>query len=116
MASKTALAWAAGFLDGEGSFLVSDRKHRQRRRSTSKYSYFRISASQKDSRVLHKLRAILGGKIYGPHSYKRKNRTEIRFQFQIDGDSARAAYVCIKPFLSEMKKSQAKAALSFLRG
>lgn len=69
---KTDLAWAAGFLDGEGHFYAT--KNQYARRSNGKigaksYSYFKIATVQSHIDVLNRLKRIIGGSISGPYDY-----------------------------------------------
>lgn len=59
MVSMTDLHWAAGFLDGEGSFCVSSRK---------KSHQVSVQATQRTRPSLEKLQRLFGGNIYTvPH-------------------------------------------------
>lgn len=53
------LAWAAGFIDGEGCFSI-------KRRKTKPTPSFRIV--QVDPRPLQRLQAVIGGSLTGPTS------------------------------------------------
>ena len=105
MKSKYDLAWAAGFFDGEGSFIFSkSRKHR----STS------ISISQADRFVLDKFRDIVDcgtvGGPYGPYN----NGISIKPQYKFRVNSLREfniVYRSIKPWLSPIKIAQAELVL-----
>jgi hypothetical protein len=61
-------AWAAGFLDGEGSFQLKSR------RGGLDYSPY-INAAQIDLRPLEKLADLLGGKIYERPTPKKENHS-----------------------------------------
>jgi hypothetical protein len=89
--------WAAGFLDGEGSFLAV-KNHRNRGIS------LRSQANQVDRRPLDRLAAALGGRVTGPMS-NGKGRTPM---FRWLGDRHSASKVL--PFLSEPKLDQLDAA------
>ena len=57
--SKTDLAWAAGFIDGEGSFFIG-------RTRQGKWRYFRVQlkVTQADIRPLKRLQQMFGGYVY----------------------------------------------------
>lgn len=66
------LMWLAGFLEGEGSFLVSDSKqksnHLQSRSDGYRYLSIRIVGPSCDLDVLERVQSIAGGKIFGPYA------------------------------------------------
>lgn len=89
------LAWCAGLFDGEGSTSVLKAQR-------DKYSYIRLSVSQKDNRVLQKFQSILGcGKIY-----KAKKRNIHSFDVYIQ-EQVIDVLNKLWPYLSEVKKEQA---------
>jgi len=90
------LAWAAGFYDGEGSTFL------QRPRKTVKLI---LTVSQKDTRVLLKLKRILGGGIYGPYG----GRPCAAWILQ--GENAYQALMAMWPHLGAAKREQAAVAL-----
>lgn len=71
--TRETLAWAAGFLEGEGSFCFTCRKGK-----TRDYYLLSIQAGQhkRSVDVLYKLQSILGGTISGPY----KNSTDKKGQ------------------------------------
>lgn len=95
------LAWAAGFIDGEGSFGV------QRNPGRKKLLY--LQASQCDRRVLDRLQSALGlGKVYGPYQGRRKGHNSY-YYFRLTGPNTHEAARKIWPWLSEVKKEQYEA-------
>ena len=62
MIPATDLAWAAGFLDGDGHFCFTGPRKWGRGRIV-------IGATQVRREPLERLQAILGGKIWGPHKF-----------------------------------------------
>lgn len=54
---QTALAWAAGFLEGEGSFMYTGGRHT-------------IQAAQSNKQPLVRLRRLMGGWVHGPYHYR----------------------------------------------
>lgn len=106
---QTDLAWAAGFIDGEGSFVaVKPRlvpsKHGMR---IKRYPYVVLSVDQVDVRVLKKLQKILGGTISGPYTY-RGNRPKHQFHLYKNTESA---YRELYPYLGAVKRKQGAIAL-----
>ena len=76
MEDQLFLAWAAGFFDGEGCVLVSERFNKGGGDST--FQLF-VSVTQQDTRALHKLRERFGGNVTPDKAalrgYERKNGT-----------------------------------------
>ncbi len=67
--------WFAGFVDGEGCFLIS-RDNRQNPKSSYRCQ-FKIALRNDDRRVLELIRENLGfGKIYARPAYLTRNRNE----------------------------------------
>ena len=62
--SMHSLEWACGFLEGEGSFLVTGRHPR-----------IVISAGQTHREPLDALRSILGGAVFGPYDPRNPNHS-----------------------------------------
>lgn len=69
--SKTDLAWAAGFIDGEGCIRIA--KTNTRDKISKRYSLM-ITAPQTDSRPIYKLQKMFGGTIteYDKGIYKKQ--------------------------------------------
>lgn len=98
------LAWAAGFMDGEGHFGVKKEVGR-------KHALFMFRTGQIDRQVLDRLRAAVdAGKVYGPYPRKGLNQKPFH-NFNIFGDEAVKAYQQIYPYLSLVKRAQGDAAL-----
>ena len=98
MASDVELAWAAGFFDGEGSTSVLSTKR-------DKYTYLRMSVSQKNPQLLEKFLSIVGcGKIY-----KSNQRPIHSWDCYIEKD-CESVLALLWPFLGEQKKHQADKA------
>lgn len=100
------LAWAAGFFDGEGSTCL--RLHRPKRLGNSPNPVLYLCVSQKDRRALDRFRAALGGvgSIYGPDKRAGIHR------FQVGQRKARRAVELMWPWLGEVKREQAIAAIA----
>lgn len=54
------LYWAAGILEGEGSFVVRKASRNQKQR------YLRTQCQMNDEDVIHRLCCVLGGRMNGP--------------------------------------------------
>lgn len=89
------LAWCAGLFDGEGSTSVLKTQR-------DKYSYIRLSLSQKDRRVLDKFKTIMSfGKIY------KATKREIHSYDVYKQEEVIEVLNKMWPYLSEIKKLQA---------
>lgn len=88
------VAWAAGFIDGEGCFWIN----RQIRKGRTRLTHFvGISAFQLKIEPLEKLQRIFGGKIYKAIT-DRPNQVD-GHQWRISGPDARLTAQALKPFL-----------------
>jgi hypothetical protein len=97
------IAWAAGFLDGEGNF----NSYRQRTAATYRY---RIQCTQVARQPLDRLQVALGGKVYGPYGPYASNK-QAYFQWTVEGESARGATEKLMPYLCDVKAEQARSAM-----
>lgn len=108
--SREDLAWAAGFLDGEGYFGM----HYTHGRPTDKRLYGQpmIEAAQVDRRVLDRLQKTLQmGKVRGPYQKKKASYSE-SYLFQLWGfESTQTAIALLWPWLSPVKREQAATVL-----
>lgn len=93
------LYWAAGFMEGEGSFKFQ------------KPGGLAITAAQVQKQPLDRLQAILGGSITGPHLPKNPKH---HAQYHWQASSARAAGMMMTLFslLSPKRKEQVRLALA----
>jgi hypothetical protein len=87
-------AWAAGFLEGEGSFVDS---------GTSP----RVYAPQKDPEALERLLALFGGSV----RQQVNGRATPIYQWAVNGEKARAVIAGVYPFLTARRREQADRAL-----
>lgn len=86
----SSIAWAAGFLEGEGSFIMS--------RKTG--DSLTVSAPQKDREPLDKLQSIFGGKINGPY----KNLPCLNWT--VHGSAAAGIMMTVYPFMSLRRRNK----------
>jgi hypothetical protein len=91
------IAWAAGFLEGEGYF----------------YSRARVSirAAQVQLEPLEKMRSILGGKVNGPYQPKQPNHRPF-YDWQLNGHHAIAAMMTLYTLMSPKRKEAIRVAIS----
>jgi hypothetical protein len=103
-------AWAAGFIDGEGSVRI--RHIHNKRKNTHSYGVS-LSASQIVREPLEKLELMFGGAtcLKAPVEYQRATHAPY-YTWMNTGTSAVAAIQVILPWLT-VKREQAKLALEF---
>lgn len=109
--TREELAWAAGFIDGEGHIGTHEC---QKSRPTDQRNYVAISinVSQCNRQPLDRLQKTLElGKVWGP--YKKKNKTHSDFYlFSVTGiERTQQALAKIWEWLGDIKKVQATEAL-----
>ena len=100
------VAWAAGFIDGEGCIGIAFAK-----RGNGGYN-LSLRVSQTVRKPLEKLQAMFGGSIY---SYQRKSHYKPAWTWNVYGNTARAIVRKLLPYL-EVKARQASIALVFPAG
>jgi hypothetical protein len=111
--SRLERAWAAGFLDSEGSFGLI---HHHRRRRGPDWYVIRASASQNGTAervpdVLIRLQLALGGV-----GRIERHGDEDDHKWQVEGGPAIAAIIeRLGPWLGSTKRDQARAALDIFR-
>ena len=91
------LAWAAGFLEGEGTFLTNNRSGQAK-------------ASQVQREPLERLARFFGGSITLVHKNRRPNESNI-YHWSVSGARARGVMMTLFPFLSPRRQSQIAFAL-----
>jgi hypothetical protein len=94
------LAWATGFLDGEGAFYT--RLHTGRR--ARYYSNIRVEANQKAPELLHGLVQLFGGKVAAHKAV---------WRWYVSGPRAAGVMMTLYsfPILSAKRKKQIRKAL-----
>lgn len=96
----TSIAWAAGFLEGEGSFLRNK-------------GYAKIRATQKDREMLDRLCELFGGTVcldYGP-ARRESGRCPL-WQWQIYGEKAERVMRSVMPYMSTKRSETIALALN----
>ena len=96
------LAWVAGFLEGEGSFVLNRDRPRMR-------------ACQVDLQCLELLQFLFGGSIQTDKKL-RSPRSQPLHEWVLDGVRARDLMTQLHPFMSDRRKDQITHALSGRRG
>ena len=99
--SKTNIAWAAGFLDGEGCFSF----YKNRKGSIN----FQVDAGQMDDWPLRKLTGILGGQV---HLIRNSNHGNMIWKWYASGARARGIMMTLFSFLSPRRQEKIKLILS----
>jgi len=101
MTTDTELAWAAGFLDGEGHFGFY-KSGRSRGR-------LHIEAAQVRREPLDRLQTYLGGRVYGPYKHGHK---QDYYQWMVDNiEKCMEIIALLRPYLSAPKIEQADLSL-----
>lgn len=97
------IAWAAGFLEGEGSF-------------THTGTAERVSASQVDTEPLHRLQRLFGGKLSGRTNQRGfglfGNPAQYIHRWTVNSARARGVALTVYTFLSARRQEQVKAMLA----
>lgn len=113
MSKSHRLAWAAGFIDGDG-FITIQRRNQKVGDKTYESLYLRVGACQSSKVPLEELKKIFGGSIRGknngpnPLGYDRKPQ----WVWTLSTNSAKEALVCLLPYLIH-KKEVALLAIEF---
>jgi hypothetical protein len=103
--TREGLAWAAGFFDGEGSFMVV--------RNNGSHSP-RLTVGQTDPRPLYRFMAVFNGigNVRGPYTRAKANHSPIWY-YSVDGfEKVQALMAMMWPFLCGPKKRQATEMMS----
>ncbi len=90
------LLWAAGFLEGEGSFM------------TCGYQSHQVTAAQVQREPLERLQASFGGAI---RMSLRESPRQAVYRWQCSGSRARGVMLTLYRFLSPRRQGQVRAAL-----
>lgn len=107
--SSLKLAWAGGFVDGEGCVsVVWQRFNRSSRRATMR---IRLDVAQNDLQVLEHLQSILNEQSHINKVKRRVAHNRQMYSLGFDGAHALAAIAKISPFLCR-KKQQAEVLMA----
>lgn len=98
------IAWLAGFLEGEGSFIAYTWKGRPT------YYAPRIQVVSTDIDVMEKACKIMGSKLYGPYCYMEGKKKH--WQTQVNNKKAAEIMLLILPFMGERRSIKIKELLS----
>lgn len=103
--SDVDLSWTAGFLEGEGSFLVNHNSGRDRR------SYPRVVATQADGEMLERLQGWFGGSVRRddrgePHRSQNHFSKRPIFVWTLTGDNSLRLMLALRPFMSRRRQAQ----------
>ena len=104
------LAWAAGFVDGEGCVSIVKQTFKDPKRRP--IYRVRLQVAQSDLGVLKKLQNILGVQSSIAEIKWRSDQNEWAYSLIIDGGHAMGALLLLEPFLRR-KKHQACACFDF---
>lgn len=96
------LAWVAGFLEGEGSFFAQQGRFPQ------------VSATQVQREPLHRLSALLGGKVY--ERPPRSPTQQSTGWWRVSGARARGVALTLYGMMSPRRQAQIRAMLGAPRG
>src|SRR5262249_28157392 len=96
------IAWAAGLLEGEGSFGMSGRS-------------IAIGIRMSDRDVIDRIGAILGGYTSGPINPHRPSHYRAMWRAQIKRPTAPGSMMTLYPFLGERRRAQIKRSLTVWR-
>lgn len=97
------LAWAAGFLEGEGNFYANTR--------ANKHVSHGVRAVQKFAEPLYKLQAMFGGSVSLTHKAGPKYPNAYP-EWRVYGARARGVMLTLFSFLSSRRRGQVRVALS----
>ncbi len=103
MISVIDIAWAAGFLEGEGSFGCYGIR-------TRKTPNIRVAASQVQAEPLERLKHLFGGSIH--HLRAHKEGQSDYFQWAISSSRAMGVMMTLFRLMSPRRQTQIRAALT----
>lgn len=99
MEDKIKIAWAAGVLEGEGSFLTK-----------TGTDYPLVSCEMTDKDVLEELQSIFGGSISKVR--KRKIHWKDSWKLMLYGESARKCMISVRPYMKSRRAQKIDEILS----
>ena len=93
--SDTAIAWAAGLIEGEGCFTLHSKKH----------PYLLVDSTDKD--VIEKLHTVFPfGSVRGPYTNSKRPQHKPRWRFDAYGPKCRNIMMSIYPYLCSRRKAK----------
>lgn len=96
------IAWLAGLLEGEGSFMLKTKR--------SYNGTISISLQMTDKDIVERCATILKTKVYGPYTSKQKKKNgEVKketYLLSIFGTSAASWMMTLYPFMGERRKQK----------
>lgn len=98
------LYWAAGFIEGEGSF-----------RKSSLRQSVAVSVAQVQREPLERLMNLFGGQIHGKNSQKYNANASPCSEWNIGGARAVGVVMTLYPLMSTKRKSQIRESLHYWR-
>ncbi len=108
------LYWAAGFLEGEGTFHAHERTYTRYLRygqpKIRKWAEFSVTAVQVQREPLERLQALFGGVIYSRKTYSLKHSPSFRWETR--AARARGIMITLYSILSPKRQEQVDKALS----
>ena len=93
--SEVDIAWAAGFIDGEGYVIFGQ--------NSPGYKTLKLDTAQIDRSPLDKLSELFGGNVTGPlkpASWKKHPKWSPFYKWRIHGEKARKALIQMLPYLT----------------
>lgn len=99
------IAWLAGLLEGEGSFILYSWKGRP------KYHCPRIQLTMTDKDVIEKVSNLLSTTLYGPYKYGVSKKET--YQIQVNGKAAIPILEKILPYMGERRSIKIKGLLTY---
>lgn len=102
MERQEAVAWAAGLLEGEGSFLTKSGRHTPV-----------VSCQMTDLDVLERLKSIFGGAVYSTSTMRAHYKKTWRWQ--VLGDQAEKAMIAVRPYMLERRQTAIDKVLKIWR-
>ena len=110
--NREQLAWAAGIMDGEGTFRCNKQNHTLR--TGKKRTYYRPSLQVTQTAkyggipdMLTRLVEVLGGKIYGPYVKPKSNHSDY-YDWKLGKlETVQAAMCMVWPWIGSQKRRDA---------
>jgi hypothetical protein len=110
--NREELAWAAGFLDGEGNFGFYNHVTRQTKKGLRTYAALNVTAAQIERRVLDRLKKAVGaGHVNGPYNKRRPNSKPLYCFVGTSFEDCQHIIGVVWNWLSPVKQIQASKAL-----